>query len=127
MASKLVQRNAPGARRFVWQWKDNIPNRFSFQGNPGVKVKLDVSNTPLEIFSCFFTNDLLDLIVKETNWHAAIHPPAASPHMRKWMPTSRQELQAYLGIWVIMGMVSRPSYYDDRPVVSYIMNSLLMS
>ncbi|ROT77541.1 PiggyBac transposable element-derived protein 4 [Penaeus vannamei] len=96
VAAKMIKRNVPGTRRFAWKRKDNIPNLFSFQGSPGVKVKLDVSSTPLEIFSWFFTDDLLDLIVKETNWYAAAHPPCTSPKMRKWMPTSREELQAYL-------------------------------
>lgn len=68
VAAKMIKRNVPGTRRFAWKRKDNIPNLFSFQGSPGVKVKLDVSSTPLEIFSWFFTDDLLDLIVKETNW-----------------------------------------------------------
>ncbi|XP_027232578.1 piggyBac transposable element-derived protein 4 [Penaeus vannamei] len=112
VAAKMIKRNVPGTRRFAWKRKDNIPNLFSFQGSPGVKVKLDVSSTPLEIFSWFFTDDLLDLIVKETNWYAAAHPPCTSPKMRKWMPTSREELQAYFGIRVIMGLAGRPSYYD---------------
>lgn len=35
---------------------------------------------------------------------------AASSHMRKWKPTSRQKVLAYLGIWVIIGLVPCPKY-----------------
>lgn len=63
-----VSQNAPGTKKFVWRRKDNVPRRESFQGDPGVKAALDATSTPLQIFGgCFFTDQLLDLIVEETN------------------------------------------------------------
>lgn len=67
-ASRVWQRNEPGSPNFVWRKKDNVPKRFGFTGDPGVKADLDLYSSPFEIFKCFFTDDLLDHIVSESNW-----------------------------------------------------------
>lgn len=62
----LTARDAPGNKTFRRR-EDNVPKRFGFKGSPGVKVALNMSNTPLEILGCFFTDDLLVHSVKQTN------------------------------------------------------------
>lgn len=51
----------------------------------------------------------LDFLFHYHRYGATCHPDAL-PHMRKWMPMSRQELLTYFGIHVIMGMLDLPSY-----------------
>lgn len=53
---------------FVWQKKENVPKRFSFCARPGVNVSdLHQGSTPFEIYSHFFTPELMDCLVQETN------------------------------------------------------------
>ncbi|XP_042892019.1 piggyBac transposable element-derived protein 4-like [Penaeus japonicus] len=110
-ATKVWRRNEPGTPNFVWRKRDNVPKRFGFAGSPGVKADLDETSSPLEIFQCFFTDDLLQHIIRETNRYAGISPPV-SPHMRKWTPMSKEELMAYFGLRVTMGFHKIPCYRD---------------
>ncbi|ROT63945.1 hypothetical protein C7M84_018134 [Penaeus vannamei] len=109
---RIVYRNAPGTPNFRWRKKDNFPRKVAFSGDPGFKVPLTVESTPLDIFSYLMTDDVIDHIVSETNLYAVARPPAASPHMRRWTPTSRQEVKAYFGLRLLMGMVRLPSFRD---------------
>ncbi|XP_063590198.1 piggyBac transposable element-derived protein 4-like [Penaeus indicus] len=109
---KIKSANAPGTKNFTWRRKDNVPTRYGFSGDPGVKAALDITCSPLEILSSLVTDELLEHIVRETNWYAVAHSPAASSHMGKWTPTSRQEVLAYLGIRVVMGLWKPVNYRD---------------
>lgn len=40
------------------------PSVSGSKAGPGVNVALEMSNTPLEILGCFFTDDLLDYILE---------------------------------------------------------------
>lgn len=62
--------NAPGTSSFVWRKRENKPLHFSFTAAHGVKVlDLDAASQPVEIFSKFLTEELLEKIVQETNWY----------------------------------------------------------
>ena len=62
------QDNATGTEGFVWRKKENVPRRHGFRAAPGVKeAHLCKESTPLDIFSCFLTDELLATIVEETN------------------------------------------------------------
>ena len=63
---------------------------------------IPVSRDPLEMFSYFFTDDLLSHIVRETNRYAAQYL-AATNSTTSW-ETTIDELKAYLGFMVVMGL-----------------------
>ena len=68
------------------------------------------SSNPLEMFSQFFTEDILVGIVQETNRYAQQCLAAANSNTT-WEMTI-EELKAYLGFMVVMGMNRWPEIRD---------------
>lgn len=67
-ARRLRERNSPGQPGFRWRKKENVPTRYGFRAQPGVNTPgVDSDSSPLELFSLFFTEELMDMIVRETN------------------------------------------------------------
>ena len=69
---------------------------------------IPVSRDPLEVFSWFFTDDLLSLIVRETNRYAA---QCLANTQTTW-ETDVEEIRAYLGFMVVMGIDRLPEIRD---------------
>ena len=82
-------------------------------------------NTPLDFFYLFLTVDLLDQLVRETNRYAqqviaAVGPRGQHSRLRKWVDTDRQEMEKFLGICFLMGVISKPSiqsYWTTTPIL----------
>lgn len=66
--------------------------------------------TVLDIFLCFFTEELLEIITHESNAYAAecMDDEAFS----NWTKITVQELKAYFGFYILMGLVQLPSMFD---------------
>ena len=71
---------------------------------------ITVSRDPLEVFVHFVTPDLLSLIVRETNSYAA-QCLEANNISATW-ETDEEELKAYLGFMVVMGVSRLPEIRD---------------
>ena len=63
-----------------------------------------VSDDPLEMFSTFFTEELLEDIVHETNRYAAQYLATHQPNDTPGWNTNVEELRAYLGFMILMGI-----------------------
>src|SRR2546421_2719091 len=93
------------------------------------------SSNPEDLFSLFFTDLVLDRIVRCTNLNAErvrADPVAAraknirfhdSLNQRPWKPVTSSEVRAYLGILIYMGIYTTPDINDywntseeDRPI-----------
>ena len=46
----------------------------------------------------------MDKLVEWTNKHAELYPPEETEHPRPWQPTCKQELYAYFGVLIHMGI-----------------------
>lgn len=77
---------------------------FTGQGGPQVTIPSIVKDN----FYLFFTSTLMDLIVEGTNRYAA------ACIGEQWTPTTTEELCAYMGFMMLMGLVLVlvPSMYD---------------
>ncbi|KAH7949495.1 hypothetical protein HPB49_011466 [Dermacentor silvarum] len=53
------------------------PPRFEFKGSPGVTITVSSHPQPLELFEAYFDDELIDVIVVETNCAAAMVSAAA--------------------------------------------------
>ena len=76
-------------------------------------------NMPLDaeqknIFSKHFTDEITDIMLKKTNRHAKQYIEANAANLRPksivhdWKPTYRNEIKAFLGLCILMGIVSKP-------------------
>ena len=86
-----------------------------------------VSTEPEDIFAYLFTDALLDEIVLQTNRYAKEQMDPLK--YNKWETISAQEMRAYLGFCILMGMVKLPEiedywkadpYFHYAPVASRI-------
>ena len=67
-----------------------------------------VSCNPSELFSLYFTPDLVHTIVTETNRYAA---QCLEGKQTTWN-TNENEIRAYLGFYILMGLVREPEIRD---------------
>jgi len=68
---------------------------------------------PWQLFKLFWTDELIDRLVKHTNKNAKLHPPPEDKDFpRRWKPTSRQELYAYLAVLIHIGLHIESSIKD---------------
>ena len=89
-----------------------------FTGVCGPKVTL--SNDPLYLFNLFFTDTIIDLIVRETNRYAD-QVLTAKGSNKQWS-TSATEVRAYFGFYILMGMCNLPElrdYWSTDPYLHY--------
>ena len=80
-----------------------------FTDNAGVTHNLDDTASVMEFFNLLFTDDMLENIVVQTNLYAqqsiTVKPDPA------WYDTSREEMRAFLGINIYMGIVVQPEQH----------------
>ena len=111
-------RNAPGTS--VWKWRKgpNVIRRHGFQGTPGIKAQaLNASSSVLDIFGEFFTPELWQLMVCETNRYAAQNCRRTGKKMKAWVETTVEELKKYVGVRLLMAINMRPTlemYWDTN-------------
>jgi len=68
---------------------------------------------PFELFRPFFTNKIMDKLIEWTNKHAELYPlDKEAEHLRVWQPTCRQELYAYFGVLIHIGITIEPAIKD---------------
>ncbi|XP_050063343.1 piggyBac transposable element-derived protein 4-like [Aphis gossypii] len=90
--------------------------QFIFSKNPGFKVEIPNNATALQYFKLFITDEIIDLIVLETNRNAdqvlSKFRLTKSSRFLKWTPTDATEIQQFLGLLMWMGLVQMPSLKD---------------
>ena len=73
-------------------------------GSPNLPPNVN-THDPFELFSLFFTDEIMDKLVEWTNEHAELYPPNEElEHPRAWQPTCKQELYAYFAVQIHMGI-----------------------
>ncbi|KAK3724589.1 hypothetical protein QZH41_006354 [Actinostola sp. cb2023] len=75
----------------------------------GMSIPLPAEPKEVDIFSAFVGDDLLDLMVAETNHYARQRLSTLPRRLEKFTEVTREEMRAYIGINIIMGMVRLPS------------------
>ena len=82
-------------------------------------------------FNAMFTYDMWDLIVTETNrYHDQQATAEPAKHKGKWNPVTREEMEAFLGIIILMGIVKLPRlkmYWSNDRLVHQERISSVMS
>ncbi|KAL4099071.1 hypothetical protein QTP88_023560 [Uroleucon formosanum] len=75
----------------------------------GLKIDIPADSSALDIFKLFFTSEIIDLIVIETNRNAeqflSKNRLTKSSRFAKWIPTNENEIQKVFGLIIWMGPV----------------------
>jgi len=114
----------------VWVPVDNgyTPNvDFDYHFTPGMNssINLTAESCPIEFFDLFLTDEILNLLVNETN-RFADQFLAKSVLKRKsrahdWHPTTASEMKQFLGLVFLMGIVKKPrieDYWSTDPTMA---------
>lgn len=95
---------------------------FQFTGNlPGPKGEACNIVTPLECFLLFLTTTFHDEILAQSNLYANQQRMAKNDHS-PWTQITKEELMAFIGINIAMGLISLPSmddYWSTDPILSH--------
>ena len=105
---KCVQGRGHGAGDEIdmikWKKEESNALYYNYHNTPG-PTGSDV--TAIELFSRFFTAEVWDLLVQETNRYASENV-SHTPHARPWEDATVLEMKAFVGILILMGVVKLP-------------------
>ena len=83
---------------------------------------------PYAIFSLFFNEEVIQILVRHTNEYAFLNPGPKSSETRTWFPTTVNEFRAYLGVTIWMGLhaeSSIPEFWNIDPLKGPIHRQVL--
>lgn len=101
------------------EWRNCIGQQLKFE--PSYKGGVDplyaaalVGSDPFTFFSTFIDNEVIDIMVEQTNLYAtqvlcSKDDVAQFSVLRKWQPTTRSEMIRFIGLVGYMGLVRMPS------------------
>jgi len=75
-----------------------------YNKTPGSIVPIPNGTTSLELFYRFFTDEVWELLVTETNWYSHDHP-SIKPTPRAYDAIDVDEMKAFVGILILMGIL----------------------
>ena len=81
---------------------------------------MPIPDSPLDVFEMFFSPDLQEKIVKESNRNA--EQVMSDEQYRRWNKITVEELRAYWGFCILMGINKLPSvddYWSRDPLLRY--------
>ena len=89
---------------------------------------------PIEYFSLFLTNDILTVMVDETNLYATQHlgtldDVGPRSRLHRWTPTDISEIKRFIGLIGWMGLVKVPKlsdYWDTSELYSFELSKTAM-
>ena len=99
-------------------WTEQLTSITVESFNKTAGPKVPIPHSAKEIFFLFFTPPLLELIVEQTNKYAA--ECMGQEKYEKWDKVTIEELCAYMGFMLLMGIVHLPSLYDYWKMMKYI-------
>lgn len=99
-----------------WTEFSSRQKTFTFTGKSGIQQNISSDISCLDTYLLFVDNDIIDLIVKETNQYAQeiLDKTAVTRSSRKkqWVPTTNLEIKKFLGLLLWMGLVKVGSLSD---------------
>lgn len=117
--SAIVEDEIPASQPTITppenQWTDpcgrNKQFDFSTQSGISSSIREELEDvTPIKIFEMFVSEDILEMMVEQTNIYAEqTFSNAQSKSTPKWVPTNMGEMKEFLGIICYMGLVRKPT------------------
>ena len=106
------------------QWSDynNRTQSFPYIGQGGLNVTLPNDINPQQIYERLVDQDVISLIVQETNLYGQQCTSSRTTHSSSqtvWKPTNDEEIKKFLGLIVWMGFVKKgkiANYWSTNPL-----------
>lgn len=131
-AGRAGRAAVPEPPRYVWTDGDNyVPNVYAFDDSAsGVTdaAGVDMNSTELDYFQLFIDDELIDLIVQETNRYYQFIgnqrqglPLAPHSKMRRWHDTTGREVYTFLALTLLMAHIKKHmvrDYWNKDPLLS---------
>ena len=120
--------NSDSEDTFVYDWCEAEPNSISpefpeFQEQTCPSDEAKNAKTPFECFQLFFTTVLVTILTTQTNMYADQLRTATAPSpSNRWHVVSIEEMLAYLGMHIAMGIVNMPSlrdFWSSNPIMQH--------
>ena len=116
-----------------WTNEPNVVPKIKFTGTPGLKIQMN-SIQPIDFFKLFLTDDLINMMITETNRYADQEinkhcPLRKSSRLNLWKPVDHQEMCQFLGILLHMRCVKLPTfepYWSTNILYKFPMFSKIM-
>ncbi|KAF5282321.1 hypothetical protein FQR65_LT14375 [Abscondita terminalis] len=95
---------------YGWSELEEDAVQFDFTGIPSININLPADAQPIQYFDKFFDNDIINIIVCETNRRANESIPKR-PQLKRnlWKEVSNEEIRKFLGLCVLGGITKFPS------------------
>ena len=92
-----------------WKKQENQFEDYQFRGGTPGPTRPSAGESASACFNRFFTDEVWDLLVQETNRFAAqVRATLTSPTSRPWHDVDREEIKAFVGIMMAMGICKLP-------------------
>ena len=100
------------------KWSNNVDFKEleKYENVSGPKHSLPVDSSEKDFFELFVSTDFYNKVAEETNKYAALSQRKAGAVDKNWEDTNAEEIQAYIGILIYMGLVDLPEidyYFQD--------------
>ena len=102
----------PKTPHLKWTNTLNCRELQKYENLSGPKHSLPVDSSEKDFFELFVTNDFYNQVAEETNKYAALSQRTAGTVDNNWEETNAEEIQAYIGILIYMGLVNLPEFED---------------
>ena len=110
-ARGITQRQRPQRQQnFIWNQQYNAPApRLFVEQHPGPTHRYPNGSQAGVFFDQYFTDEMWNIITSETNRYY-VQQQAAEPnkHKTKWTHVTKEEMKAFVGIIIFMGIVKLP-------------------
>lgn len=98
------------------------PPRFPFLSASKINVDFDANADILQFIEIFFDEDLVTLIVNETNRYAEQYMQGenSSQRLSQWHPTTNNEIRTFLAVILLQSIVSLPEqklFWSKNPLL----------
>ncbi len=105
-----------------WVDVQTDPSEIPFEGNSGIKVDIATNSIPIDFFLLFWSDDVMQLIVDETNRYATTllnnSNVTRNSRISHWKPLDIVELKHFLASVIFMGIIKMQSlrhyYRNDK-------------
>ena len=80
---------------------------WNYPLTPGIKGPFPRNISPVQLFCRFFTDEVWDLLVTETNRYSKLNFPKQR-FARPWQDITVEDMKAFVGLLIIMGVLKLP-------------------